>query len=106
MIENMDQPQRQTYITECFSEIRSKVSQSKEIKKSKRWSFSFIALFDVVLTVFRSRLTALDDLDLVKTADFEALGADLKESLLVQLKVSLAEEVRPKKRERNSLMLL
>jgi hypothetical protein len=43
---------------------------------------------------------------MVKTADFEALCAELKESLLVQLKVSLAEEFSPRKRERNSLLLL
>lgn len=106
MSEGMDQRRRHTYIAGCFSEIRSKLAQNKDIKKSQRWSFSDIALFDVVLTVFRSRLTALDDLGMVKTIDLQALCAELKASLLIQLGVSLAEEFSPRKKERKSLLLL
>ncbi|TVY34122.1 Nucleolar pre-ribosomal-associated protein [Lachnellula occidentalis] len=51
------------------------------------------------------RLIALDDLGIIKTTEFQALCAELKEYLLTQLGVSLAGEFSPKKKVRKSLLL-
>lgn len=60
----------------------------------------------MVLTVTRSRLPVLDELDIIKTPDFEALCTEFKKSFLIQLKVSLDQEYDPTKTERRALLLL
>jgi hypothetical protein len=113
MTENMDQPQRRTYITDCYNTIKQINDQMWAKKRNKRWTFPLLALFEVVLATFQSKITALDALDIIKANDFLTFSIYFIQHFKVQLDVCLKLESSNKreqaslhKKERNSILLL
>jgi hypothetical protein len=82
-------------------------------KQNKRWTFPLLALFEIVLVTFQSKITALDALDIIKADDFLTFSVNFMQHLNTQLDVCLKLEDSVKreqasfhKKERNSLLLL
>jgi len=113
MTENMDQPQRRTYLSNCWSTIKQTLDQMGTKKPKRRWNFPLIALFEVAFVIFQAKIDALADLNIIDSQDFANIHVAFYMHLKNQLDVCLKLEESNKrnqashnKKVRNSILLL
>ncbi|KAG4431343.1 hypothetical protein IFR05_013175 [Cadophora sp. M221] len=89
-LQAIDQTRSSTYISEAFKKLQKKVNKAAE-KKKHRLNFAVITMFEIALSAFREKATALSDLNIVQNDDLDSITASFTDCILSQFKDSLGK---------------
>jgi hypothetical protein len=108
MTANLDQARDRAYISEALDHLKKETKKNKIDGKTpkKKWCFSLVTLFEVVLTALRTKKTILNDLNIISNKDLARIVDKFNGSLLEQLQNLLQKPKKFMKAGKGDQMIL
>jgi nucleolar pre-ribosomal-associated protein 2 len=94
---NLDQPRNREYVSDALNHLRKKTKPKSDSKKTHKIDYARVVLFEVLVGAFSAKESQLNDLGIIKSAEFTIIKESFKACLLGQLESLLAKSKKSSK---------